>query len=54
MKQTYEALQFALALDRPTPQLPALLREAGLESITDRRQLKEHVSQAISQFRTTV
>src|SRR6476659_8978326 len=36
MKETYRSLQFALALDRPTPQLPVLLRETELDRIRDR------------------
>lgn len=51
MKKAYESLQFALALNRPTPQLAALLRETGLSSITDPRELKDHVAQAIAHFR---
>src|SRR5581483_6813741 len=51
MKQTYESLQFALALDRPTPQLPALLRDTGLHTIRDRKELKDFVAQVIAQFR---
>lgn len=50
-KQTYSALQFALALDRSTPQLPVLLRETGLERVSDRKALKEHVATVIAQFR---
>jgi hypothetical protein len=51
-KQTYEALQFALALDRPTPQLPSLLRDTGLASMTDKRELKNYVALVIAQFRS--
>jgi hypothetical protein len=51
-KQIYEALQFALALDRPTPQLPALLRDTGLAGITDKRELKNYVALIIGQFRS--
>jgi hypothetical protein len=51
MKQTYESLQFALALDRPTPQLPSLLRDTGLHTIRDRKELKDYVAQVIAQFR---
>jgi hypothetical protein len=49
-KETYRSLQFALALDRPTPQLPTLLRETGLNSISDRRELKDRIAKAIEQL----
>jgi hypothetical protein len=54
MKQTYSSLQFALALDRPTPQLPVLLRETELDRIGDRKELKERVAAVIAQFQTNV
>jgi hypothetical protein len=50
-KKTYEALQFALALEPPAPILPALLRETGLYIIRDQRELKAYVAQVIAQFR---
>jgi hypothetical protein len=53
MKETYRSLQFQLALDRPTPQLPALLRETRLERIADRKVLKEHVAQVVAQLQPT-
>ena len=52
MKQTYSQLQFALALDRPTPQLAALLRETRLEELRDRKVLKEHVAMIVAQMQT--
>jgi hypothetical protein len=52
MKATYSSLQFALALDRPTPQLPALLRETELDSIRDRKELKERVATVVAQLKT--
>ncbi len=50
MKATYSSLQFALALDRPTPQLPALLRETQLERVTDRKELRERVAAMLAQL----
>ncbi|MBK7864583.1 MAG: PilZ domain-containing protein [Archangiaceae bacterium] len=52
MKETYRSLQFALALDRPTPQLPQLLKETDLANIRDRKELKERVAVAIAQMQT--
>jgi len=51
MKATYSSLQFALALDRPTPQLPALLRETELAGVRDRKELKERVAAMVAQLR---
>lgn len=50
MKATYSSLQFALALDRPTPQLPSLLRETELDRVRDRKELKERVAAMIAQL----
>ena len=50
MKATYSSLQFALALDRPTPQLPQLLKETHLEILNDRRLIKERVAQVVAQL----
>ncbi|MBL8953184.1 MAG: PilZ domain-containing protein [Myxococcaceae bacterium] len=52
MKATYSSLQFALALDRPTPQLPALLRETELDRIRDRKELKERVATMVAQMQS--
>lgn len=53
MKETYRSLQFALALDRPTAQLPALLRETQLDRIIDKKELKERVAQVVAQLQPT-
>lgn len=50
MKQTYSQLQFALALNRPTPQFQALLREVKLDGISDLKQLKERVDLVLAQL----
>ncbi len=51
MKTTYTSLQFALALDRPTPALPTLLRETQLDRVVDRKELKDRVAAMIAQLR---
>lgn len=53
MKETYRQLQFQLALDRPTPQLPQLLRETNLDGVVDRKALKERVAVVVAQLQPT-
>jgi hypothetical protein len=50
VKKNYSQIQFALAISKPTPQLPEMLEKAQLPPMKDARELKEAVNWGLKQM----
>ena len=50
MKKSYSQLQFTLALNKPSPQLPQMLEKAHLAGMREGRELKDAIQWGLKQM----